>query len=349
MSKKVQISVPQKLIVADVYGEKTPNTTAKNIQKPSMIKDVESFDQLIVRSTDLLKDQLLSHVSGVGKDMAIALIGQGLPMLQNDLIGLKDNVVGALANATGLPTSFLDKSLALGKHPSRQAVEGLLGEQFPKLKILKQSFDERQQLKDEALSTIRRVRDIDTTTEVLNLVDQVFATNTQQTYVNLSSEFKALSAMISVAFDYDVPEAIDKAISKAQQENKEALSHVAFYNAALKGNWDILKQYSVYPLEGILSRYPSIVRNILENYKLEGRYTQAHCQELIALLDKLDPKWFFDGELYHYDNLCYASDDAAEVLGLSEELGIVVVAARQYSPVNVDLGLTVHLDWVPLL
>lgn len=354
-AKKISTVVPTNLVKADVYGAQTPEVAPINQQPSALDATKTAVGDVVRRGLGLIDDVLADAILGDVSSTSIKkLLRSEFPDIKNTLDGLKENVIKEFAGSLGIKPAFLDKARALGKHPSKQAIESVLTEQFPQIKIIHQQLDPSgttgslYELAQSARTTVKGLKEIDTSREILGMVDSIVGDSTIGNYFNLTKEFQALSSVIRVASVYGVPEAVDKAINRAQEENRPALVVEAFQAAAVNGDFETLQRFAAFDLSGIRSKHPNIVRNVLEGYRGDV-VTLTRYNAVIAILDRLDPNWLQAQNVYRYDDLCYASDAMVKLLGMNAVVGSHAVTATLFKPEAVEDSIYRTLPWVPLL
>jgi hypothetical protein len=355
-ASKVQSAVPDKLVKADVYGAAAPVSKPLNSQPSAADATKTVVSDIIRRSTGLVDNLIADAITGDLSSKGVKdLLRAEFPDIKNTLDGLKGNVIREFASSLGIKPAFIDKAMAIGSHPSKQAMESLLTEQFPQIKIIHQQLDPTGNtdsiygLFEATRTTVKNLKDIDTSREILGMVDQIVSDQTVGNYFNLTRELKALSSVIRVASAYNVPEAIDKAINKAQPENKPALLIEAFYAAAIAGDFDTLVRFSTFDLSGLKAKHPAIVRNILEGYKSPIAANSTRLASILSILHGIDPTWLIRDGIVIYDNICYASSDMRKLLALDPAIGPLALTASYFRPESIDVSLAGRLPWVPRL
>lgn len=354
-AKPIHSIVPTKLVAVDVYGPKPPATDVLNKQPSMAGLLLKSFGSFIPSQGALLDGVINLALNGdISKKNIKGLLTSQFPNVKNVVDNLRTGVVKELASSIGIDPAFVDKVDALGRHPSKQAIESALTEQFPQLKILHKRLDPTGNstslidYADKVETSVRRIKNMDTATEILGLVDQVVSSPSVAMYFDLSNEYKALSGVIRLASVFGVPEAIDKAIVKAQPENREKLVVDAFIAAASNGDYFTMQRFSKFDLSPVISKQPMIIRTIIENYKYDNTINVTRLNELVGLLNKINPTWMFSPTGINYNDLCHASVAATDLFTLDPVYAPHIIAAKFYAPIDVIDGCRISTPWAPI-
>lgn len=192
----------------------------------------------------------------------------------------------------------------------------------------------------------------------MNVLRSISGNDDVGTLLDSQAEFAVLDTMLERSMELGVPGAIDQVDGKIQDDRMATRLYVgrarqAAFNSDLYTLGRIIDLTSP---EQVINRNPSIVRDILFNYRLEKGLTDtqrtAKRDELIALLGRLDKQWSTDtrGSLnvLRLNVLGQASPDAKRLLKSVENLEVGILISDQYPSVNAYRTIRNYHPKIPL-